>query len=122
MTTPAPRRKVLFVEDESSLRTSYQRFFSSRYDLVFATTGAEAITKLREEKPDIMVLDMRLPDTNGVEVLRQVREKDEHLPVIITTSYLSVEPQLRMLGLTYTGYLLKPFRLHELDVRIDAAC
>lgn len=122
MTTPAPRRKVLFVEDESSLRTSYQRFFSSRYDLVFATTGAEAIIKLREEKPDIMVLDMRLPDTNGVEVLRQVREKDEHLPVIITTSYLSVEPQLRMLGLTYTGYLLKPFRLHELDVRIDAAC
>jgi two-component system response regulator (stage 0 sporulation protein F) len=122
MTTPAPRRKVLFVEDESSLRTSYQRFFSSRYDLVFATTGAEALVKLREEKPDIMVLDMRLPDTNGVEVLRQVREKDENLPVIITTSYLSVEPQLRMLGLTYTGYLLKPFRLHELDVRIDAAC
>ena len=122
MTTPAPRRKVLFVEDESSLRTSYQRFFSNRYDLVFATTGAEALIKLREEKPDIMVLDMRLPDTNGVEVLRQVREKDENLPVIITTSYLSVEPQLRMLGLTYTGYLLKPFRLHELDVRIDAAC
>lgn len=122
MTTPAPRRKVLFVEDESSLRTSYQRFFSNRYDLVFATTGAEALIKLRDEKPDIMVLDMRLPDTNGVEILRQVREKDEHLPVIITTSYLSVEPQLRMLGLTYTGYLLKPFRLHELDVRIDAAC
>ena len=122
MTAPAPRRKVLFVEDESSLRTSYQRFFSNRYDLVFATTGAEALVKLRDEKPDIMVLDMRLPDTNGVEVLRQVREKDENLPVIITTSYLSVEPQLRMLGLTYTGYLLKPFRLHELDVRIDAAC
>ena len=122
MTQPAQRRKVLFVEDESSLRTSYQRFFSNRYDLVFATTGAEALVKLREERPDIMVLDMRLPDTNGVEVLRQVREKDENLPVIITTSYLSVEPQLRMLGLTYTGYLLKPFRLHELDVRIDAAC
>jgi DNA-binding response OmpR family regulator len=122
MTQPAQRRKVLFVEDESSLRTSYQRFFSNRYDLVFATTGAEALAKLREEKPDIMVLDMRLPDTNGVEVLRQVREKDENLPVIITTSYLSVEPQLRMLGLAYTGYLLKPFRLHELDVRLDAAC
>ena len=122
MTQPAQRRKVLFVEDESSLRTSYQRFFSNRYDLVFATTGAEALVKLREERPDIMVLDMRLPDTNGVEVLRQVREKDESLPVIITTSYLSVEPQLRMLGLAYTGYLLKPFRLHELDVRLDAAC
>lgn len=120
MTTPAPRRKVLFVEDESSLRTSYQRFFSDRYDLVFAATGAEAVVRLRDEKPDIMVLDMRLPDTNGIEVLRQVRETDPDLPVIITTSYLSVEPQLRMLGLTYTGYLLKPFRLHELDASLDA--
>jgi DNA-binding response OmpR family regulator len=120
MTAPAPRRKVLFVEDESSLRISYQRFFSDRYDLVFAATGAEAMTRLREEKPDIMVLDMRLPDTNGIEILRQVRETDSNLPVIITTSYLSVEPQLRMLGLTYTGYLLKPFRLNELEVRLDA--
>jgi len=110
----------LFVEDESSLRISYQRFFSDRYDLVFAATGAEAMTRLREEKPDIMVLDMRLPDTNGIEILRQVRETDSSLPVIITTSYLSVEPQLRMLGLPYTGYLLKPFRLNELEVRLDA--
>jgi DNA-binding response OmpR family regulator len=120
MTSPAPRRKVLFVEDESALRISYQRFFNERYDLVFAATGAEALTQVRDEKPDIMVLDMRLPDTNGVEVLRKVRETHPNLPVIITTSYLSVEPQLRMLGLTYTNYLLKPFRLHELDVQLDA--
>jgi DNA-binding response OmpR family regulator len=122
MTAPSPRRKVLFVEDESSLRTSYQRYFGERYDLVFATTGAEALVKLAAERPDVMVLDMRLPDTNGIEILRQIRQDNESLPVIITTSYLSVEPQLRMLGLGYSGYLLKPFRLHELDVRIDAAC
>jgi DNA-binding response OmpR family regulator len=88
---------------------------------VFATTGAEALVKLAAEQPDVMVLDMRLPDTNGIEILRQIRQDNETLPVIITTSYLSVEPQLRMLGLGYSGYLLKPFRLHELDVRIDAA-
>lgn len=122
MTIPTSRKKVLFVEDEPSLRTSYQRFFGSRYDLVFAATGAEALTKVREETPDVMVLDMRLPDTNGIEVLRQIRQDNKNLPVIITTSYLSVEPQLRMLGLSYSGYLLKPFRLNELDVRIDAAC
>jgi DNA-binding response OmpR family regulator len=121
MTAPSVRRKVLFVEDESSLRTSYQRYFGDRYDLVFATTGAEALVKLTAERPDVMVLDMRLPDTNGIEILRQIRQDNETLPVIITTSYLSVEPQLRMLGLRYSGYLLKPFRLHELDVRIDAA-
>ncbi len=120
MTIPAARRKLLFVEDESSLRIGYQRFFGDRFDLVFAATGAEALVRLRDDKPDIMVLDMRLPDTNGIEVLRKVRETDPDLPVIITTSYQSVEPQLRMLGLTYTGYLLKPFRLPELDAQLDA--
>jgi DNA-binding response OmpR family regulator len=121
MSEPARRRKVLFVEDESSLRTSYQRYFGDRFDLVFATTGAEALVKLAAERPDVMVLDMRLPDTNGIEILRQIRQDNETLPVIITTSYLSVEPQLRMLGLNHSGYLLKPFRLTELDDCLNAA-
>jgi DNA-binding response OmpR family regulator len=120
MAEPARRRKVLFVEDESSLRTSYQRYFGDRFDLVFATTGAEALVKLAAERPDVMVLDMRLPDTNGIEILRQIRQDNETLPVIITTSYLSVEPQLRMLGLNHSGYLLKPFRLTELDDCLNA--
>ncbi|HZE76430.1 MAG TPA: response regulator [Gemmatimonadales bacterium] len=114
------RRRVLIVEDEPALRLSYERHFHPRYDLVFASTGAEALTKLAEEPPDVAVLDMRLPDTDGIELLRRIRETHPKLPVIITTAYMSIEPQLKVLDLPHSGYILKPFRLDELGARIDA--
>jgi two-component system, OmpR family, response regulator len=120
MTQPHRRRRVLIVEDEPALRLSYERAFQPRYDLVFASTGAEALILLAEHKPDVAVLDMRLPDTDGVELLRRIRMSQPKLPVIITTAYMSIEPQLKVLDLPHSGYIVKPFRLDELGARIDA--
>jgi DNA-binding response OmpR family regulator len=114
------RRRVLIVEDEPALRLSYERHFQPRYELVFASTGAGALVKLGEAPPDVAVLDMRLPDTDGVELLRRIRETHPKLPVIITTAYMSIEPQLKVLDLPHSAYILKPFRLDELGARIDA--
>ncbi len=114
------RRRVLIVEDEPALRLSYERHFKPRYDLIFASTGAEALARLAEERPDVAVLDMRLPDTDGVELLRRIRRAQPGLPVIITTAYVSIEPQLKVLDLPHSGYIVKPFRLDELGARIDA--
>jgi two-component system OmpR family response regulator len=114
------RKRVLIVEDEPALRLSYERHFNPRYDLVFASTGAEALARLEEERPDVAVLDMRLPDTDGIDLLRRIRASQPTLPVIITTAYMSIEPQLKVLNLPHSGYILKPFRLDELGARIDA--
>ena len=114
------RRRVLIVEDEPALRLSYERAFQSSYDLIFASTGAEALEQLDEVAPDVAVLDMRLPDTDGVELLRRIRVRHPELPVIITTAYMSIEPQLKVLDLPHSGYIVKPFRLEELRARIDA--
>jgi DNA-binding response OmpR family regulator len=114
------RRRVLIVEDEPALRLSYERHFKPRYDLIFASTGAEALARLAEARPDVAVLDMRLPDTDGVELLRRIRSTQPGLPVIITTAYVSIEPQLKVLDLPHSGYIVKPFRLDELGARIDA--
>jgi two-component system OmpR family response regulator len=120
MSSERRRRRVLIVEDEAALRLSYQRHFNPRYDLVFASTGAEALAKVEAEPPDVAVLDMRLPDTDGVDLLRRIRIRHPTLPVIITTAYMSIEPQLKVLDLPHSGYILKPFRLDELGARIDA--
>jgi two-component system OmpR family response regulator len=120
MTEGKGRRRVLIVEDEPALRLSYERHFKPRYDLIFASTGAEALARLAEERPDVAVLDMRLPDTDGVELLRRIRSTQPGLPVIITTAYVSIEPQLKVLDLPHSGYIVKPFRLDELGARIDA--
>ena len=120
MTQAARRRRVLIVEDEPALRLSYDRAFRPRYDLAFATNGAEALEQLEQHRPDVAVLDMRLPDTDGIELLRRIRVSYPDLPVIITTAYLSIEPQLKVLDLPHSGYIVKPFRLDELGARIDA--
>lgn len=120
MTEPLQRRRVLFVEDEPALRFSYERYFRDRYDLAFAATGAEALAQLRAVRPDVLVLDMRLPDTDGVDLLRRVREESPGIPTFITTAYISMEPRLRVLDLPFEGYLVKPFELRELGDRIDA--
>lgn len=120
MTQAVRRRRVLIVEDEPALRLSYDRAFRPRYELAFATNGAEALEQLEQHRPDVAVLDMRLPDTDGIELLRRIRISYPDLPVIITTAYLSIEPQLKVLDLPHSGYIVKPFRLDELGARIDA--
>ena len=122
MTDQPTRRKVLFVEDELALRLSYERYFRPRYAMTFASSGAEAMAHLAAGgRPDVAVLDMRLPDTDGVELLRRIRDAIPDLPVIITTAYVSVEPQLRVLDLAHSAYLGKPFDLDELGAAIDRA-
>lgn len=120
MTEPLQRRRVLFVEDEPALRFSYERYFRNRYDLAFAATGAEALAELRAARPDVLVMDMRLPDTDGVDLLRRLREEHPGIPTFITTAYVSMEPRLRVLDLPFEGYLVKPFELRDLGDRIDA--
>jgi DNA-binding response OmpR family regulator len=115
------RRKVLFIEDEADLRSAYRRYYDERYRMAFAGTGAEAIPQLSAFGPDVIVLDMRLPDTDGIDLLRQIRSDHPDLPVVITTAYTSVEPLVEVLGMGHSGYLVKPFGLDELAERIDAA-
>jgi DNA-binding response OmpR family regulator len=115
------RRRVLFVEDESGLRRAYERYFGARYDARFAATGAEALDALRGAPPEVLVLDLRLPDADGLELLREIRTLEPTLPVIVTTSYTSMQPLIEVLGIEHSGFLLKPFDLNDLGARIDAA-
>jgi DNA-binding response OmpR family regulator len=116
----APRRKVLFVEDEPSIRSTYERLFASHYAMAFAASGTEALRRLASFEPDVLVLDMRLPDTDGVALLQEIRASHPALPVIVTTAYVSMEPLLNVLDLGHSGYFVKPFNMDDLAARIDA--
>ena len=118
---PSSLRKVLFVEDEAALQYSYQRFFEGKYSMAYAPTGAEAMRQLEAFEPDVLVLDMRLPDTDGIALLQRIREKRPTLPVVVTTTYVSMEPLMNVLDLGHSRYLVKPYELSELAAAIDAA-
>jgi len=111
---------VLFVEDEPTLRRTYKRFFANRYDVAFAASGSEARRQMDEFHPEVLVLDLRLPDTDGITLLQEIRASRPTLPVIVTTSYVSMEPLINVLDLGHSGYLVKPFDMDDLAARIDA--
>ena len=121
MTPTDVRRRVLFIEDEADLRSAYQRAYGARYEMAFAGTGAEALPQLATFEPDVIVLDMRLPDTDGIDLLRLIRADHPDTPVVITTAYTSIEPLVDVLGMGHSGYLVKPYTLDDLAERIDAA-
>jgi two-component system OmpR family response regulator len=121
MTDAATPTKVLFVEDEPELQRAYGRYFRDRYDVSFASTGAEVLPQMEKFGPDVVVLDMHLPDTDGIEIMRRLRDVRPGIPVVITTAYVSVEPMVDVLGLGHQGYLLKPFSMEALATLIDDA-
>jgi DNA-binding response OmpR family regulator len=115
------QRRVLFVEDEAGLRRAYERFLHGRFELAFAETGAAARSEMARFAPDLVVLDLKLPDADGMDVLRDLRAVRPDLRVIITTSYASQQPVFEMLGIPLQGYLVKPFSLSELETKIRDA-
>jgi len=115
-----PRRKVLFVEHEHALQASYERYLDTRYTMAFALTGVAALKELSAFHPDVLVLDLRLPDTDGIALLQKIRQGHPTLPVVVTTAYVSMEPLMSVLDLGHSGYLVKPFDLNDLGARIDA--
>src|SRR5438876_927397 len=102
---PSPR-KVLFVEDEAALQYSYERFFEGKYTMAYAPNGAEAMRQLSTFQPDVLVLDMRLPDTDRIALLHRLRE-----------TQLTVRENLRfwasLYGVSVPGELLSRLGLEE---------
>src|SRR2546430_9452336 len=102
--SPGVPRRVLFVEDESALRRTYQRFFSTRYDVAFAASGSEARRQLEDFRPEVLVLYLRLPDTDGVTLPHEIRPSPPSLPGIATTAYVSTWPPLPVLDIAHSGH------------------
>ncbi len=111
--------RVLVVDDESSLREllSMALRFES-WDVRTAESGLRAVREAREFRPDAVVLDMMLPDIDGLEVLRRLRNDSPAVPVLFLTARDAVED--RVAGLTAGGddYVTKPFSLEEVVARV----
>ena len=118
MTTRRPR--VLAVDDEPAIRDLVRDILEARGFLVLtAGDGAGALRRVREDRPDLVLLDLRLPDTDGFAVLRQLRAAST-VPVILLTVSDAEGDKVRGLALGADDYVTKPFRPGELVARIRA--
>ena len=113
--------RVLAVDDETSLTELLS--MAMRYEgwqVTTASSGSTAVKAAREVRPDAIVLDMMLPDFDGLEVMRRIRTEDPDVPVIFLTAKDAVEDRIG--GLTAGGddYVTKPFSLEEVIARLRA--
>ncbi|SDY55760.1 two-component system, OmpR family, response regulator TrcR [Herbiconiux ginsengi] len=111
--------RVLLVDDEVVLTSLVSLALAYEGWVVdIAHDGATALQKYRDERPDVVVLDIMLPDTDGIRLLRQLREVEQSSPTLFLTARDSVDD--RIVGLTAGGddYMTKPFSLEELVARL----
>mgnify|MGYP002620519264 CR=1 FL=1 len=116
-----PRPKLLVVEDDPNiveLLSASLRF--AGFDVSAVTNGAEAVTEARRSNPDLVVLDVMLPDLDGFEVIRRIRDSGVRTPVVFLTARDATEDKVRGLTLGGDDYVTKPFSLEELTARIRA--
>jgi len=111
---------VLVVEDERDIREVLRRYLERAGLSVLTTgTGAEAIRLLTSAPPDLVVLDLGLPDVDGTDVLREVRAAGS-IPVVVLTARSALEDRIRGLQLGADDYVTKPFSPHEVVLRVQA--
>jgi two-component system OmpR family response regulator len=115
------RPRLLVVEDDPNileLLSASLRF--AGFEVATATTGADAVSAAREIRNDLLVLDVMLPDLDGFEVIRRLREGGVRTPVVFLTARDATDDKIRGLTLGGDDYVTKPFSLEELTARIRA--
>jgi two-component system, OmpR family, KDP operon response regulator KdpE len=119
MTTEGPN--ILVIEDEQEIRRFLRVSLGSHgYRLVESATGKEGVMQAASQQPDLMILDLGLPDIDGMEVIRQVREWS-HIPIIILSARGQEHEKVKALEAGADDYLTKPFSIGELVARIRVA-
>lgn len=112
--------RILVVDDEKSIRKFLSvSLISYGYNISEAINGREAIKAIRNFRPDVVILDLGLPDMDGIEVIDEIREFSQ-IPIIILSVRSSQEDKIEALNKGADDYLAKPFGIEELQARLKA--
>ncbi len=113
---------ILVVDDEKLIRWSLkERLTREGFTVTEAEDGRAAAAALDREAPDLVLLDMRLPDTDGLTILRGVQERYPELPVIVITAYSTVDSAVEAMKLGAYDYVAKPFNMDDLAITVKRA-
>ena len=113
---------ILIIEDENLIRWSLrQRFSDEGFTVEEATTAAEGLAKMESSIFDLIMLDYKLPDKTGLDVLRQLRSGDADVFVLMMTAYSNVENAVEAMKLGALDYIPKPFKMDELMITVAKA-
>ncbi len=115
------KQQILVVEDEAIVRESLGAWFSDEgYKVVMVKNGEEALEKINAENIGIAILDLRLPDKDGIQILKEAKSRKPQLKTIIITAYPTKESQEEAIRLGAINYLIKPFLPQTINKILEA--
>ncbi len=116
------RAKILVVDDEKLIRWSLeQELTRAEYEVICAETGEAGLRLFREEQPEMVLLDIRLPGMSGIDLLRAIREADSEIPVMMITAHGDVQSAVTAMKLGAYDYLEKPFEMDRVRHLVEKA-
>jgi len=122
MTIRTEKTKILIVDDDANFSTVTAASLENEgYRVQTADTGRKALEKMSSEKPQIVLLDLVLPDTEGTEILRRIRQIDRHVAIITVTGYGDEHRAVNVMKAGSCDYLTKPFRFQDLVHSVEKA-
>lgn len=108
------RKNILVIDDEQGMLESLEELFKNDFNVFKASDGKQSLNLLRSVQVDLVLLDLRLPEMDGTDVLKSIRRFSKTVPVIVMTAYSTIERAEKCAGLTVQGYIRKPFDSIEL--------
>jgi PAS domain S-box-containing protein len=113
------RKRILIVDDDESTRRTLTLIFEMKgYEIETAETGCEALEKARDRAFNLAILDLRLPDMDGVELLTPLKDAQPDIALIMVTGYASVKTAIRALNDGASGYITKPVDMEEVLAKV----
>jgi two-component system, OmpR family, response regulator MprA len=113
--------RVLVIEDDDEVRAAVRRaLMLGRYEVLEAHTGQQGLLRAQTEVPDAVILDLGLPDIDGIEVCRTLRSSGNRTPILILTARDAVDDRVGGLDAGADDYLVKPYDVRELQARLRA--
>jgi DNA-binding NtrC family response regulator len=123
MTKSVKSARVLLVDDDDTFRHVMGSELTRRgYDVVAASSGLEAVERFIQITPDVTLLDLRLPDMDGIEVLKRLRERNASAGVVVLTAHGTIDTAIRAIRLGAYDYLEKPCPIEKLEMAIQKTC
>lgn len=116
-----PKQKILIVEDEQRIANFMRTVLTAnQYDVITTTSGREACSMISSHCPDLIILDMGLPDMDGLDIIRSVRAWTQ-MPIVVVSARSHERDKVEALDAGADDYVTKPFGTHELMARIRTA-
>ncbi|MDT8273567.1 MAG: response regulator, partial [Desulfomonilia bacterium] len=114
--------KILVIDDDTSIRETLELYLTEEeYDVHTASTGTAGLNEFTKWSPDVVILDIRLPDVDGFRILEELREEDEQVKVIMITAHHDMESTIKAMKEGAFDYIHKPIDVNELDIAIEKA-